>query len=94
MSTIPTSVTEEQFNAHIRPCLSTARRGYECQIPLYKVFNYILYREHTGCPWHRLPIEADPNDPEKKKSVGRRSTTISANGVAMEVWKRCGKPVS
>ena len=33
MCTIPTSVTEDQFNEHIRPYLSTAKRGYECKIP-------------------------------------------------------------
>ena len=42
MSAIPTSLTEEQFDEHIRPYLNTAKRGYECKIPLYKVFNYIL----------------------------------------------------
>lgn len=67
MSTIPTSVTEEQFEKHIYPYLNTAKRGYECKIPLYKVFNYILYRLHTGCQWPMLPIDADPNDPEKKR---------------------------
>lgn len=49
MSTIPTSATEKQLEDHIRPYLSTARRGYVCSIPLYKVFNSILYRLHTGC---------------------------------------------
>lgn len=56
MSTIPTNLTEKQFDEHIRPYISTAKRDYECQIPLYKVFNYILYRLHTGCQWHQLPI--------------------------------------
>ena len=51
MSTIPTSVTEEQFDEHIRPHLNTAKRGYESQIPLYKIFTYILYRIHTDCQW-------------------------------------------
>jgi len=51
MSTIPTRVTEEQFEQYIRPYLSTAKRGYECKIALYKGFNYLLYRLHTGCPW-------------------------------------------
>ena len=69
MSTIATSLTEEQFNEHILPYLSTAKRGYVCKIPLYKVFNYILYRLHTGCQWDRLPIDRDPEHPEKKKSV-------------------------
>jgi transposase len=56
MSTIPTSVTEEQFNEHIRPFISTAKRGYESKIPLYKIFNYMLYRLYTGCQWEEVPI--------------------------------------
>jgi len=83
MSTIPTSLTENQFNEHIYPYLNTAKRGYKCKIPLYKVFNYILYRLHTGCQWDRLPIDPDPDDPEKRKSVGAPCTTIFASGAAM-----------
>ena len=56
MSTIPTSLTEKAFDAHVRPYISVAKRGYECSIPLYKVFNYILYKLHTGCQWEMLPI--------------------------------------
>jgi hypothetical protein len=54
MSTIPISVTEEQFTEHIRPFLSKAQRGYVCSISLYKEFNYILYRLHTGCKWGQI----------------------------------------
>lgn len=57
MSTIPTSVTKEQFECEILPALQVARRGYVCRIELYKVFNYILYRLHTGCQWAELPME-------------------------------------
>ena len=57
MSTIPTSVTEEQFKAQILPYLRVAKRGYVSKIPLYKIFNYILYRLHTGCQWAEVPIE-------------------------------------
>ena len=67
MSTIPISVTEEQFRVHIRPHLSTAKRGFVCKIALCKVFNYILYRLHTGCQWDQLPINPDPSAPEKKE---------------------------
>jgi len=67
MSTIPTSVTIKQFNEHIRPHLSTAKRGYECKIPLYKIFNYILYRLHTGCRWYRISIGPDADDLRKKE---------------------------
>ena len=90
MSTIPVSLTETQFNEHIRPFVSTAKRGYECSIPLYKVFNYILYRLHTGCQWERLPIDPDPNDSEKKKSAITRFIIIFASGAVMGAWKRCG----
>ncbi len=87
MSTIPTSLTEEQFNVHINPYLSKAKRGYVCRIPLYKVFNYTLYYTlyhlHTGCQWERIPIDADPQDLQKKKSVGRRYTTTFASGAGM-----------
>ena len=93
MSTIPTSVTEEQFNEHILPYLSTAKRGFVCQIPLYKVFNYILYRLHTGCQWNELPTAPDPNDATKKKSVGRRCTITSANGVPTGAGKESGRRV-
>ena len=90
MSTIPTSLTEEQFNEHINPYLNTAKRGYENKIPLFKVFNYILYRLHTGCQWERLPIDPHPCDPEKKKSVGRQYTIIFASGAGMVAWKMSG----
>ena len=83
MSTIPTSLTDKQFNQHIRPFISMAKRGYECQIPLFKVFNYILFRLHTGCQWDRLPIDPDPEHPEKKKSAMMPFTTIFVSGVEM-----------
>jgi len=66
MSTIPTSLTEAQFKEHVYPHLSTAKRGYECKIPLFKVFNYILYKLHTGCQWASLRIDPDSEDAEKK----------------------------
>lgn len=69
MSTIPISVTEEQFDAHIRPLLRTAKRGFVCQIALVKVFNYILYRLHTGCQWAQLPIAPSRKDPEKRTEL-------------------------
>jgi hypothetical protein len=93
MSTIPISVTEEQFNEHINPFLSKARRGYVCSIPLYKVLNYIVYRLHTGCQWEQLPIDPDPDDPIKRKSAGRRSTIIFGNGAEMGAWNGSGSTV-
>jgi transposase len=57
MSTIPVRLTEEAFEHHVRPHLETAKRGYECKIALFKVFNYILDKLHTGCQWYRLAIK-------------------------------------
>jgi len=68
MSTIPISLTEKQFDEHIRPHISTAKHGFECKIPLYKMFNYLLYILHTGCQWYQLPIPSDPVSPEKKET--------------------------
>jgi hypothetical protein len=85
MSTIPVSLTEKQFEEHISPFLSKAKRGFVCKIRLYKVFNYILYRLHTGCQWDQIAMDPDPRDPEKKKSVGMRSIITIANGHEMAV---------
>ena len=85
MSTIPTSLTEKQFEEHVSPFLSKAKRGFVCKIALYKAFNYILYRLHTGCQWDQIAIDPDPRDLEKKKSVGMRSIITIANGHEMAV---------
>ena len=85
MSTIPISLTEKQYEEHVSPFLSKAKRGFVCKIALYKVFNYILYRLHTGCQWDQIAIDPDPRDPEKKKSAGMRSIIITANGLATAV---------
>lgn len=91
MSTIPTSLTEKQFNQHVLPYISTAKRGFVCKIPLHRLFNYILYRLHTGCQWDQLPIDPDSDDPEKKKSAMTLFTIIFASGAGTIAWKKCGK---
>jgi transposase len=58
---IPTEVTEVQFDQFIEPQLSKAQRGFVSEQPLHKIFNYILYKLHTGCQWEKLPIEKDEN---------------------------------
>lgn len=57
MARIPIAVTETQFNEHIRPQLSVAKRGFVSEIPLYKIFNYIIYKLRTGCQWELLPMD-------------------------------------
>jgi hypothetical protein len=65
MSTIPTTVTQEQFAQYISPYLRKAKRGFVCSIPLYKVFHDMLYFLHTGCQWNQLPMESQRDHPDK-----------------------------
>jgi transposase len=85
MSTIPTSVTEAQFNTHILPFLSTAKRGYVSRIPLCKIFNYVLYRLHTGCQWAEVPI--DPTDDISWWAVYYHFRKWSRDGSLEQVWQ-------
>jgi transposase len=91
MSTIPISLTENQFDEHIRPYVTTAKRGFECKIPLYKMFNYILYHLHTGCQWYQLPIASDPASPDKKEisydAVYYHYRKWSRDGSLQKVWE-------
>jgi len=61
MARIPIAVTESHFDQHIRPHLTTAQRGYVSAIPLYKIFNYIIYKLRTGCQWEFLPMDTTPD---------------------------------
>jgi hypothetical protein len=64
---IPVRLTEEEFKKYVDPYLNKAKRGYVSKIPLYKIFNYILYVLHTGCQWESLPIENKEENPSKKE---------------------------
>jgi transposase len=91
MSTIPTSLTEKAFDEHVRPYISVAKRGYECSIPLYKVFNYILYKLHTGCQWEMLPIELLDNVSRQKEisyhAVYYHYRKWGKDGSLENIWK-------
>lgn len=45
--TIPTQVTEEQFNLFVFPHLSKDKRDPRSKLPFFKIFNYILKLIHT-----------------------------------------------
>jgi len=97
MSTIPTSITQEQFESHISPHLSKAKRGFVSRIPLYKIFNYILYWLHTGCQWPQLPMEPDPDEPEKKEltyhAIYHHYRKWSKDGSLQKVWHHSIKAI-
>lgn len=56
MAAIPVELTEEQFDTHIKPHLSVAKRGYESKQPLFQIFNLVLHVLHTGCQWEKTPV--------------------------------------
>jgi transposase len=51
---IPTELTEAQFEAYVRPYIPKQLCGPPPNVPLYKIFNYILYVLYTGCQWESL----------------------------------------
>jgi transposase len=91
MSTIPTSLTEEQFEQYVSPYLSKAKRGFVSSIPLFKIFNYILHWLYTGCQWQELPIAmsaADSTRPEiSPDSVYYHHRKWSKDGSLKAVWE-------
>ncbi len=92
MSTIPVSITEKQFEVHISPYLSQAKRGYVSRIPRYKIFNYILYWLYTGCPWRALPIARRPENPAAGEiswhAVYYHHRKWSRDGSLERVWQQ------
>jgi transposase len=92
MSTIPTSVTKGQFEGHILPYLSTAQRGYTSKTALHRIFNLILYREHTGCQWDKLPLPKTARNRKRKKkpswqAVYHHYRKWSNDGSLKRVWQ-------
>jgi transposase len=92
MSTIPESVTPEQFEQHILPYLSTAKRGYVSKTPLCGIFNLMLYRLHTGCQWDRLPVSADAAERKKRQEPSWQAVydhwrKWSADASLARVWQ-------
>jgi transposase len=92
MSTIPDSVTPEQFEQYILPHLTTAKRGYVSKRPLVGIFNLILYRLHTGCQWECLPVAKDPQEREQRnepswQAVYDHWSTWSGDGSLERVWQ-------
>jgi hypothetical protein len=45
---IPVELTEAQFNEFFLEHIKLGTRGPNIKIPLFKVFNYMLYVLHTG----------------------------------------------
>jgi transposase len=92
MSTIPDSVTQEQFDQYILPQLTTAKRGFVSKTPWVGIFNLILYRLHTGCQWACLPVSKDAQERKVRNEPSWQAVydhwrTWSADGSLERVWR-------
>jgi transposase len=63
---IPVQLSEPEFEAFLLPHLSMPRRGPQCKLGYYRVFNLILWVLYTGMQWKCLPL---PKDPEGKPAI-------------------------
>src|SRR5882672_7609769 len=68
---IPVQLSEPEFEAFILPHLSMPRRGPQCKLGYYRVFNLILWVLYTGMQWKCLPV---PQDAQGKPAI--HSTTV------------------
>jgi transposase len=55
--TIPTKLSEAQFEEFVLLHLSRGRRGPPPTLSLHKIFNYILQALYMGCQWKMLLID-------------------------------------
>ena len=58
---IPTELSKKEFNEFVFSHLKEGVRGPKPKISLFKIFNYLLHVIHTGCQWHKLPIDKHIN---------------------------------
>ncbi len=56
---IPTHLTEVEFDQFIFEHLTDGSRGPSTKLSYFRLFNYILKLMHTGCQWEEIPIEKD-----------------------------------
>jgi len=54
---IPTKLTENQFNQFVLKHLPKRQRGPISKISIFKIFNYIMKFLYTGCQRKELPID-------------------------------------
>ena len=65
---LPTKVTEKEFEQFFLPFLSLPKRSKKLKVPLWRIFNYILYQLYTGCQWESIPIRINPETGTKEIS--------------------------
>jgi transposase len=63
---LPKTLSEKEFNKFFLPHLSLPKQSRKPVIPLWRVFNYILYQLDTDCQWSEVPIKDNPTTGKKE----------------------------
>lgn len=63
---LPKQISEKEFNNFFIPHLSLPKRSRKLSIPLWRIFNYILYQLDTGCQWDKIPIKINLSTNKKE----------------------------
>ena len=81
---IPTELTEKEFTEYVLPYIPKQISGPRPNIPLYKIYNYILYVLYTGCQWKSLQKAID------KKQDGKPEIHYTNVFRRFNYWSACG----
>ena len=81
---IPTELTEKEFEDYVLPYIPKQISGPRPNIPLYKIYNYILYVLYTGCQWKSLQKAID------KKIDGTAEIHYTNVFKRFNYWSACG----
>ena len=63
---IPVQLSAPEFETFVLPHLSMPKRGPQCKLGYYRVFNLIVWILYTGMQWKGLPV---PHDAQGKPAI-------------------------
>jgi hypothetical protein len=91
---IPVQLSETEFTAFILPHLSMPRRGPQCTLGYYRVFNLILWVLYTGMQWKCMPVPQDTDGkPAIHLSLSRFTIYCASHERRRPLWLDYGSPM-
>jgi transposase len=87
MTKLRAQISVEIFEKHVKPYLSTAKRGFVSRIGLEKIFNAILRKLNTGCQWKELEVEEESGKSLTYQAVYWHYRKWAKDGSLDKVWE-------